>query len=308
MMEDSIRQISGKFSGAPIGPHPGTPDPGFGFRGEKLVAKMLPLGLICSGAVIFFAASTGQGEKTYFLAFPAFFAPALAAHLLRLYSLEERKRKIEEQTPDLLLLASSLPGVSSLPKIAQFMAVGNSGPLAEEFAIARAEMAAGMPAEEALSRIGKRNSSAALTRAIGMIIAALDSGANMRLAFRETAEDFMHTQSIMRERAAATAMQKYTLLLAGGALVPFILGKLGAMVEGFSLSSVSEIGIGMPQAQRISMQSAVSLASAVYIAEFALIASAFIAMQEGRPRRAIVYALGLLPAGLLVYFLSRGGA
>ncbi len=273
---------------------------------KKMVSDSMPAGIALSALWLFICALSGQGEKVFFLAFAALFAPAAGKYFLAGYRAEQRKRKIEDEIPDLLLLASSLPGNASLAKIIDFMCQ-NDGPLSQEFRTARAEMRAGMPTEQALERICARNGSLALTRAIRMIIAALNSGADMARAFRETAEDFMRTNSILRERAAAGAMQKYTLLLCG-LLVPFILGKLGSMVEGFSLSELSGIGIGAGENLRLEIAAACSLANILYIAEFALIASAFIAFQEGKQGKFVLYAAGMLPASLLIYFLSRGGA
>ncbi len=274
---------------------------------KKIARTALPAGMALAGAVIGFAVLTSHGEKFLFLAFPALLVPAAVAYLLALHSIEERKKKLEDEIPDMLLLASSLPGHSTIPKIIGFMASNGSGPLSWEFRRAEKEIAAGIPIESALDSMAARNGSAALDRAIGMINVALDSGAEMSRAFRETAEDFMQTHAITRERASAMAVQKYTLLAAGGFLVPFILGKLGSMAEGFSVSAVSGLGIGATEGQRLALASAASLASATYIAEFTVIAAMFIGLQEGRPKKAALYALALLPAGLGVYFLSRGG-
>lgn len=273
---------------------------------HKVKKHLLLAGILLSGLVAV-VGIIQNSEKTMLLALPAFFLPFVLNYFYLRYEAEERKRKIEEEVPDVLLVASSLPEAQNISKVVGFAAKNSNGPIAEEFSIANSEITAGMPVEEALARISRRNNSASLERAIGMLVAALDSGANMASAFRETAEDFMETSSVLRERAASTALQKYTMLAASAFLVPFILGKLASLVQGFSLSTLPELGIGMAENQRREILSAAGLGNIVYIAELAVIASLFIAFQEGNQKKAIVYAIFLLPLALGTYFVSVGG-
>ena len=118
--------------------------------------------------------------------------------------------------------------------------------------------------------------------------------------------DLVSVTSLLRERAANTAVQKYTLLFAGGLLVPLILGTVSSLAAGFDFGQMDGIGLGVDAAQKMALNEAVQVANIAYIAEYALIASAFIAFQEGKSGKAFLYALFLVPAGMLAYFAGKG--
>ena len=268
--------------------------------------QMAAAGAVIAIFTLFYGLFIAQSSKISILSVPAFFLPAALGYFYILYLAEERKRKIEEEVPDLLLLASSMPAGTGVGKVIGFMASTAKGPLSEEFRVALRQMANGMPVHEALFSMKKRNKSKPLARALDLIISALNTGAEMNAVFRETAEDFLETNSILRERSANMTVEKYTLLLAGGIVVPLVLGLITGMVVGMDFSTISELGVGMSERQREALVAASMLANIIYIAEYALLASAFVAFQEGVQKKAIVYAAVLLPLGMLVYFIGRG--
>jgi len=272
-----------------------------GFAKESILAGALLFLL-----VLFYGLFVAESERLAVFSFPAFFVPIVLNYFYKLYLFEARKKKIEDEVPDLLLLASSLPEKTRVEKLVSFMAETSEGPLGEEFKKAKSEIKAGVNLEAALENIKKRNKSLALNRAIDLLLNALNSGAKMNTVFRETAEDFIETNSILRERSANTTIEKYTLLLAGGIIVPLILGLLAGMVSGFNFSSISELGIGISEAERNSIVEASLLGNLIYIVEYALIASAFVAFQEGGQKKTVLYAVLLVPISLIVYFIGKG--
>jgi hypothetical protein len=48
------------------------------------------------------------------------------------------------------------------------------------------------------------------------------------------------------------------------------------------------------------------MANQIYIAEYAIIASVFLGMQENNTKKAVIYAMFLLPASFVFYFLAKG--
>ncbi len=208
--------------------------------------------------------------------------------------------------PNLLLIASSMPEKTSMKKLVEFMAEHGEGPIAEEFSIVAERVSANEPVEKALESLKRRNESLSLNRAVDLLVNSIKTGAPMNSIFRETAEDFMETNAILRERGASSAIEKYTLLLAGGIIVPLILGLLAGMIGNFEFTAISELGIGLSESARKELVEASLLGSIIYIAEYALIASVFVAFQEASQKKAVLYASVLLPLGLIVYFIGKG--
>ena len=44
----------------------------------------------------------------------------------------------------------------------------------------------------------------------------------------------------------------------------------------------------------------------IYLAEYSIIASLFVAFQEGRQKKAVLYASILMPLSMVVYFIGKG--
>lgn len=268
-------------------------------RDEIASGALFSLAFIACGLLIF------RSEKIAALSVPAFFIPLAVRHLRTQLKEDEMARQIEDEVPDILLLASSLPDNSRIDRLVDFIADNSSSQLGKEFRKASERIWSGMPAEEALEKIKSCSNSRPLGRSIDMIINSLQSGADMSRAFREAADDFTETSSLLRERAAAMALQKYTVI-AAAIVVPLVLAMVSSMVSGMDFSALDEFGIGTGEKERKEILGAAELGAAAYVAEFGAIASIFLGMHEGRPKKALLYAAMLMPTGLGIYFLAKG--
>jgi len=273
---------------------------------KDFLGQPAALGALFMLLTLYYGLFIAGDELIAALSIPVFFLPIAISYSYLHYIYSSRLQKIGEAIPDMLLLAASLPEHMGIQRIISRLAENEDGPLNGEFAIAAAEISNGMPTEQALLRISERNPSLPLARAIGLMAGSLSSGTAMGSVFRQAAQDFLETNSLLRERAANTAVQKYTLLFAGGLLVPLILGTVSSLAAGFDFGQMDGIGLGVDAAQKMALNEAVQVANIAYIAEYALIASAFIAFQEGKSGKAFLYALFLVPAGMLAYFAGKG--
>lgn len=244
-----------------------------------------------------------RSERLEMLSLAAFFAPLVILHFYREYNAERRKKQLEGEIPDVLLLACSFPENSSVIRIADFVAGHSQGPIAQEFSLAARQIRSGMPVEKAVEKIKLRNKSAGLDRAINLILGSLRSGGDMRETFRQAADDFIETNSIAQERNASAAVQKYTLL-AGCLLVPLILGMVSSIGTGPDSAAFNELGIGMNEGQKTELRSAALLGNEIYILEYVILASVFVSLLEGIPKKAVVYIACLLPVAYAVYFIA----
>lgn len=269
-------------------------------KGSALAGAAVLLAAVCLSVAM------GLGERIVLASAVLLFMPGVLWYFYLAYREEERIKRIDAEVPDVLLLAASIPRGMGIENVIRLIASEKRGPLSEEFRIVQGQIEAGMPIREALKEIAERSCSKPLGRAAALIAGSLESGAEMGSIFREAASDFMETNSILRERGASTAISKYTLLGAGGIIVPLILGLVRSMVSGLDLAAASGLGIGVSQQRAVEISRAAGLGSTIYMAEYAVLAAAFAAFQEGRPNRAVLYAAFLLPAGLLVYFIAGG--
>ena len=100
-------------------------------------------------------------------------------------------------------------------------------------------------------------------------------------------------------------IEKYTLLLASGIIVPLVLGLIVGLVQGMDFSGIEEFGIGTNVSQRKELLGTALIAIQAYIAEYSIIASVFVSNQEGNIKKAIIYALILLPLSLIVFSAAK---
>jgi len=232
------------------------------------------------------------------------FFPALLHYFFHLFSFEKNKREKEKVVPDILLQAGIFPKGTSIIKIIKYISEADYGLMSLEFKKAFNETEKGKTVENALNGISLRCRSEIISRAMNLLIQGNKSGAEMNKVFKETAEDILETQSIIQERIASVFIQKYTLILAGGLIVPALLGLITGFVNEMNFLGINELGLGMAAEQRKEIIETALIANQIYILEYALIASFFISQQEGNTKKAFVYALILIPLGIVSYNIA----
>ncbi|MBU2100199.1 type II secretion system F family protein [Candidatus Micrarchaeota archaeon] len=274
-------------------------------KAEELIklyfAAGISLGLISIGISSFIELNTSY---TLLLFFFCLLLPGLIHYFLHLFLFESNKKEKENLVPDILLQASIFPKGTSMLKIIKYVSESDYGLMGKEFEKAFNETEKGKTIEEALKGISLRCKSEIISRSINLLIQGNKSGCEMNKIFKETAEDILETQSIIRERIASLFIQKYTLILAGGIIVPALLGIITGFVNEMNFMGINELGLGMEPQIRKELISTSLIANQIYILEYALIASFFIAQQEGQTKKALVYALILIPLGIICYNIA----
>ncbi len=292
--------------------------------------KVLSLNGYSAGIKEFFRIAAIEGAAVFLIALAVLLymgasdlyitvVPALAsalplgAHYFhQVYKAERRKKAIERLVPDMLLQASMFPKGTPMTETMGYIANAKYGVLSDEFARALGETRKGASIEDALISMAKRNNSAVLDRALNLLAQGYASGADMSETFREAAEDMLETNSILRERTSSMVIEKYTLLFAGGLVVPLVLGLIVGLVKGLDFSMLADLEIGMGAAGRSALLEAALLANMLYISEYAVLASLFVANQENDIKKSVIYAAVLVPLSIATYTLAQvlweGGA
>jgi pilus assembly protein TadC len=244
-----------------------------------------------------------------FVALPGFIlflAAFLAPRFWQAYQAGKRLKEIEGAVPDALLQASLFSQGTAVFEIIDYLSRGD-GELGQEFAQALKEVKRGASVEEALQNLDQRLGSAKVGKLTSLLAQGEKTGANLSLVFKDMAEDLLELENLERERHAALVIEKFTLLAAAGLIVPLILGVVAGIVQGFNLDFFSGLSVGGMDlmARKKLLRSALD-ANLVYLVEFALLSAFFLAFQENNLKKAVFYALALLPLSLGVYFFVSG--
>ncbi len=254
--------------------------------------------LLCCVFVFLFSFSL---DWQVLILFSGFFFPFLARVFFHYYFFDYKRKKISELTPDFLLQASLFPKGTSLKQFILYFSKSNYAYLSTEFKKALNEIEKGASPTQALLNVKKRVKSPVLDRAIDLLVQGIESGADAASVFKETALDLLETNSILRERNAALIIEKYTLLFAGGIIVPLTLGIAVGVISGMDFDALSEIGLGLAKSEKKALFEAAMLSNYVYLVEYSLIASFFVAFTESDLKKGVIYALLLVPLSLFVF-------
>ncbi len=208
---------------------------------------------------------------------------------------QRRVARIERELPRALLELATLP-THSYRDVVRYISNGY-GPLSEEFKRIGRLIDSGIPPEKAMRSVAERSGSVLLNNAVSIVITGIKSGSDWAELIRGAAEDIEAIIDMEREKNSALALQKYVTILSAGVFVPAVLGITMRMVRRLAGEGPLEGGL---------LLEAVMRAIPVHIIALAAMAAVFVALLEGRPKRAIVYAAILIPLAAGTYLLSGG--
>ncbi len=267
-------------------------------------AEMLALSIASIFALIFsiFAFLFDFNGIIIILGFVCAFAIAYIFSFFFFSFLAERKQKEKEKNASVALMqASLLPEGTTAERIVKELSRMNNL-LAEEFKIALNEIRKGAGVNNALENLAKRCNGRAIAKLVQLLKMVDITGRVTPAMLRESAKEIVDEQTLARERAALLTIQKATLVLSSMILVPFILGMLAGIAKNFDLSYLDVLELG--KANQAALVEAAMLASNVYIAELAIIASLFLGMLENNTKKAIAYLLLILPVALSIFYFT----
>jgi len=235
----------------------------------------------------------------------SFFTPFLILYIIVDVLFESIKRKKEELLSDVLLEASVFCDESSTEQIIKKIGESEFFFISDDFKQASVEIKNGSSIEEALNRIKSINNSKVYSRVIDLFLQGYLSGAKMSTTLKETAEDLLKAKAIIKERQAVMLVTKYTLLLSAGIIVPSILGSISGLVTGLNFNSIGEIGIGLSSDLRKELFNTATIGTNLYIIEYSLLSSFFLAIQEGNKKRFWIYASILTPISIIIFIITK---
>lgn len=260
-------------------------------EGKGTIGQLIAL----SAAAAIVIAALGLFLTKNFLFVGAIALPLLV-YLVALAAVERRAKEIEATLPDALFHAALLEEGVPMEKVIATLS-RQKGPLAGEFETALRQIRSGASIAHALRAMKARNASQLLARVLDLFLQCYKAGKKVGTILKETAEDILEIQSIQREQSAALALQKYTILFGGCILIPVVLAFVLQVV-----TSLVEIGIG---AQQKDLLVIANDAIQIYLAIYVGLASTFIAMQEGRKRKAVIYFIVFCAIALALFNVTK---
>ncbi len=225
---------------------------------------------------------------------------APAAYALVAYLSGREIAAAERSLPDVLYGAASVHKTMSAERVLSFLAKGGFGRLSEAFEIALRRQKSGESFASSLSAASQHCPSPLVARALSLLTVSYETGADMYMALRAAAQDVTGFFSLVRERSAMLAIQRYTLILSSAILVPVILGTTISLVPAIASSPQ------LAQQQGALDFSSLALACRAYLFINALLSSAMLSQSESDSGKALLYFSAMAPLSQLAFSVVSG--
>lgn len=235
---------------------------------------------------------------------------APAAYSLASYLAAKPVEEAESRLPDALYTAASTHRLLSAEKMLSALSKAGFGRLSESFELANRRQKAGSSFADSCAAAARHCPSVLVERAFSLLVVSYETGANMYSALRSAAEDVVSFFTLVRERAAQTAMQRYTVLAASAVLVPVILGTVVSLVPSLSSAAILSSGeiegsaFSGQQDAASSLYSVLSLACPIYLLLSAALSSLLLAAAETDLKKAALYFAITAPVSQILFALS----
>jgi len=217
------------------------------------------------------------------------------------YLFEKGKKNLENGLVDEILRISSLPKTNDLKTILEKLKSSYHQEISQEFKEVYNKIEKGYIPKEVFSGLKEKYNSEILNKFLDLIILSTTTGTVSMSDYKLVAEDFLKSKKLIDERNSLLLMQKYTIIFAGGLIVPGILGVVISLVSKLKTDASTSI---LNLVNGSSLYSVSYVCSIIYIVEYVIISSIYLALLEDNYRKAVVYLVVLLPASLLIFFLS----
>ncbi|MCK9292509.1 MAG: type II secretion system F family protein [archaeon] len=217
------------------------------------------------------------------------------------YQFQVRKKALEVGLIDEVLKISSIPK-KDIKLVFSKLINSNNKIISEEFLWAYKKIEKGHSLKDIFSILKKKYNSEILNRFLDLIITSVNTGSVSSQDYKNLAKTFLKSKELINDRKSLLLMQKYTIIFAGGLIVPGILGVIISLVKKLG-EDVDLTLIGLNAST--SLYSVAYYCSIIYIIEYVIISSIYLSLLEDESKNIIIYLILLLPVSLLIFFVSK---
>lgn len=221
------------------------------------------------------------------------FFPLVANLVWREIQKETRIRSLERQVPESLIMLASFYKTSSFENQLKELTRLSAKPIRGEWlkVVSRIEKGSSVP--QALRVFGKNTGSEITLNVQRLLVRGYQNGSSIQAAVLSLANNGLSVQALNEEKKSALLVQKYTLIGAGGFLIPLLLGIIVGVVSALSIET------------KAILFSTVESGIRVYMMEYAVLAGGFLSLHEKKKGQSVGYALLLLFGSQIVFILAR---
>jgi hypothetical protein len=210
-------------------------------------------------------------------------------------------KKLEDALVDEILNISSYVRSNDLKLILHKLANSNNKIISNDFKIILNKVNKGHKIKDLFKDLKEKYNSNLLDKFLDLLEYSISSGTVTLKDYKIIVKDYLKAKELLNERDSVLLMQKYTIIFAGGLIVPGILGIVISLVK--SLVGVVDISV-------VGLSSSASLylvsyyCAIIYIIEYVIISSFYLAQLEDNIKKFIYYLIFLLPVSLLIFFIA----
>jgi len=218
------------------------------------------------------------------------------------WSLE--RKKMELALLDEVLVLSSQPRTNDLKQILHKLSISNHKIVSKEFMHLKKKIEGGHNIKEIFAIFSKKYNSEIVDRFLEILYNSITTGTVSTHDYRAFTNNFLKTKQLIDERNSALLMQKYTIIFAGGFIVPGILGTVISLVKKLTVTIDFSTISQATQSTNSFLFSVCYYCSIVYIIEYVIISAIYLSMLESNLRKAVLYVIILLPIAISMFFLG----
>lgn len=220
--------------------------------------------------------------------------------IFREYFFILKKKDFEDSLVDEILRISGVVRSNDLKTILYKLSKSNNKQISLEFSWVLNKINKGHLAKDVFNILKKKYNSDLLDKFLDLLLYSVSIGTVTSNDYKNIVRDFLKSKELIDERKSILLMQKYTIIFAGGFIVPGILGVVISLVKSLTYDvDITSIGLSSSS----SLFTIAYYCTIIYIIEYIIISSIYLSEISDNSKKTYIYISILLPVSLLIFFV-----